>query len=298
MNKTKGIIYMVVSAFCFSIMQIAVKEGADVLTVFQQVFFRNFLLLLFSIIALKKNHKPVMPIKKHRIPLFFRGFFGLLGVVLYFYATQNMPAANASILQKSSPFFVMIFSHLYLNEKMQKFHIFSLAAAFIGAVLVANPTLSYDFLPSLAGIASAFFAAIAYTIIGGLSNKEDPMRVMLSFGLVTCVFILPFLLGDFKIPNIKGWICLIVIGLSGGLGQYFLTIAYQNAPAGEVSIYNYTSVIFSAVLAYFYLRETINLREAVGILIILITAVAMYVYNRRKINLQKSKKVLDNRDFE
>ncbi|MFQ8819489.1 MAG: hypothetical protein ACLR8R_10270 [Oscillospiraceae bacterium] len=49
---------------------------------------------------------------------------------------------------------------------------------------------------------------------------------------------------------------LILIGIFGAGGQIGLTYAYQKAPAAEVSIYDYSGIIFSAILGYVLLDES------------------------------------------
>ena len=71
-DKTKGILCMVASALAFSLMQIAVKLTSDNVSIFLQVVFRNFILAVFIIIILKKNKEKLMPVKEHRLDLFFR----------------------------------------------------------------------------------------------------------------------------------------------------------------------------------------------------------------------------------
>lgn len=289
-DKTKGILCMVASALAFSLMQIAVKLTSDNVSIFLQVVFRNFILAVFSIIMLKKNKEKLMPVKEHRLALFFRGFLGLFGVVLYFYATKNMQTANAAILQKSSPFFVMIFAAIFLNEKLTKVHVLSLLIAFVGAYFVTNPSGNYNLLPALAGIFSAVFAAGAYTIIGKLGKSENAYRIMLAFGVVTCVSLFIPLVMTYKRPLPIDWLWLSMIGIFGGLGQYLLTIAYLYAPAGEVSIYNYTSVIFSAILGFIIFGDKIIPIEFLGIGLILLSALILFLYNQKNLGRFEIKK--------
>lgn len=289
-DKTKGILCMIASALAFSLMQIAVKLTSEGVSIFLQVVFRNFLLSIFSIVMLKKHGESLVPVKEHRVALFFRGFLGLFGAVMYFYATKNLPTANAAILQKSSPFFVMIFAAIFLNEKLTRFHIMSLVVAFIGAYLVTNPSGNYNLIPALSGIFSAIFAAGAYTIIGSLGKTENPYRIMLAFGAVTCACLIVPLVLTYKSPLPIDWLWLVLIGVFGGLGQYLLTIAYLYAPAGEVSIYNYTSVIFSAILGFIIFRDKIEPIEYIGIVLILLSAVILFLYNQKNLGSLKKQK--------
>ena len=52
-------------------------------------------------------------------------------------------------------------------------------------------------------------------------------------------------------------------------GQFFLTYAYQQAPASEVSIYQYSGVVFTAVFSYAFLGETLSKSSIIGGIVIL-----------------------------
>ena len=78
-------------------------------------------------------------------------------------------------------------------------------------------------------------------------GKTDGMTVIMHFSTFSAVCSIPFTLGNFVVPNAKELMALVLIGLFGSLGQIALTYAYRLAPAGEVSIYNYSGILFSMV---------------------------------------------------
>ncbi|MDO5716927.1 MAG: DMT family transporter [Tissierellia bacterium] len=276
MNDRKAALYMMLSAFSFSFMQMAVKFTSQSVPVYEQVFVRNLIMLVIATVSLKMAGKPLYRDKKNFKGLFFRGFFGMIGVLLYFYATKHLPSADAAILQKSSPFFVAIFSVLFLKERITKLEVLAFVIAFAGTIFVTKPSLSHLSLPSLAGLFSAIFAALAYVIISTLKGKEDNFTIMLSFSVITTVFMLPLVIFQFYLPSFVEILGLLAIGTAGAFGQYFLTKSYTMAQPGIVSIYNYTNVIFSAVLGYIFFRDTIDTMSFIGIVLIFGAAYLVY----------------------
>ena len=69
---------------------------------------------------------------------------------------------------------------------------------------------------------------------------------------------------SFVVPTPRDLMMLILIGIFGAGGQIGLTYAYQKAPAAEVSIYDYSGIIFSAILGYVLLGESLSLSTIVG----------------------------------
>ena len=274
-NIKKASILMLLSAFSFAIMQIAVKYSAQTVPVVELVVMRNLFLVFTSVISLKKQGKPFVRDKKNLPKLFFRGFFGMLGVLLYFIATKYLPTAEAAILQKSSPFFVMVFAAIFLKEKVSKIDVISLLIAFAGVAIITKPTGDFN-IYSIVAFLSALFAAMAYVIIGMLKGKEEGETVMLAFGLVTVVLLAPFMVKDFKMPNAKEALGMLMVGIGGACGQYFLTKSYLMAPASKVSIYNYASVVFSSIFGYFLFGDKIDIATGIGMTLVFVAALISF----------------------
>lgn len=270
-NIKKASILMLLSAFSFAVMQMAVKYSAQTVPVVELVVMRNLFLVFTSIISLKKQGKPYVRDKKNIPKLFLRGFFGMLGVLLYFIATKYLPTAEAAILQKSSPFFVVVFAAILLKEKVTKIDVISLLLAFVGVAIITKPTGDFN-IYSIVAFLSALFAAMAYVIIGMLKGKEEGETVMLAFGLVTVVILAPFMIKGFKVPNAKEALGMIMVGIGGACGQYFLTKSYLMAPASKVSIYNYSSVVFSSIFGYFLFGDKIDFATGIGMVLVFVAA--------------------------
>lgn len=270
-NIKKASILMLLSAFSFAIMQMAVKYSAQTVPVVELVVMRNLFLVFTSVISLKKQGKPYVRDKKNIPKLFLRGFFGMLGVLLYFIATKYLPTAEAAILQKSSPFFVVVFAAILLKEKVTKIDVISLLLAFVGVAIITKPTGDFN-IYSIVAFLSALFAAMAYVIIGMLKGKEEGETVMLAFGLVTVVILAPFMIKGFKVPNAKEALGMLMVGIGGACGQYFLTKSYLMAPASKVSIYNYSSVVFSSIFGYFLFGDKIDFATGIGMILVFVAA--------------------------
>ena len=99
-----GIVYIVLSAFFFALMNLFVSLAGDV-PVLQKAFFRNVIALVMASFMLLKDRAAVKTGKGHVGDLIIRAVAGSLGVLCNFYAISNMNIADASILNKLSPFF-------------------------------------------------------------------------------------------------------------------------------------------------------------------------------------------------
>ena len=112
-EKTKGILCIIFSALSFAFMSLFIKLSGDIPTL-QKSFFRNFVAALVAFLMLKKNHTPLKCSKESFKYVFGRAFFGTVGIFCNFYGVDHLNIADASMLNKLSPFFAIIFSFFIL----------------------------------------------------------------------------------------------------------------------------------------------------------------------------------------
>lgn len=114
-NYIRGMIMIILSAFFFACMNVSVRLAGDLPSV-QKSFFRNLVAAFFAAIILIKNHTAPKVEKTQWGSLFLRCAFGTLGILCNFYAIDHLLVADASILNKLSPFFAIIFSFLFKRK--------------------------------------------------------------------------------------------------------------------------------------------------------------------------------------
>ena len=72
---------------------------------------------------------------------------------------------------------------------------------------------------------------------------------------------------------------LLLAGLMAAFGQFSVTAAYFHAPAKEISVYDYSQIIFSAILGFLVFGQVPDVLSWIGYLIICMMAVLMFFYN-------------------
>lgn len=291
-NKTKGIICILLSAFCFSGMSSFINLSGD-LPVPQKVFFRNLVALFCASAVLLKNHQPFKPIKGCLKYHFLRSSVGLIGVFGNFYATTHMAhTADAAMLNKLSPFATLIFSALFLKEKVKPKQAVAIVVAFVGAMFVIKPTLSnVELVPSLAGFIGGVSAGAAYTTVRHMANKGENGRfTVFFFSAFSVAVTAPYLIFNYHPMTPQQLFYLFMVGVCAAGGQFAITAAYTFAPSSEISIYDYSNIIFTAIEGYFFLGHQIpDVLSIVGYFIICLMAVWMFIYNNKSTELKKQK---------
>ena len=121
-NILMGIFCIITAGFGFALMSLFVKLSGD-LPSMQKGFFRNIIAVFISLIPLIK-HRKVIQVPKDKagwIVLVSRSIFGTVGLVLNFYAISHISLADSSIIQKLSPFIIIILSYIFFKEEMTRF---------------------------------------------------------------------------------------------------------------------------------------------------------------------------------
>ena len=281
-SKTKGIICIVTAAFCFAFMSLCVRLAGD-LPSMQKILFRN--LLAFFIVGAGLIRKPEkLEIHKGDLKfLLLRSICGTVGIVCNFYAIDHLVLSDANMLNKLSPFFAIIFSYFLLKERLTLFQGIAVVVAFIGALFIIKPTGNMTDPAAFVGMIGGAGAGAAYTYVRVLGKRGvNGKLVVMFFSAFTCLFALPFLIGHF-VP-MKWWqvAAMIAAGFGGAGGQIFVTKAYFYAPAKELSVFDYSQILFSALMGFVVLGQKPDVYSFLGYVIICATAVVMYFYNKNR----------------
>lgn len=282
-KQYKGILYIILSAFCFALMNMFVRMAGDLPSI-QKSFFRNFVAAIFACVILIKDRIPFRCQKKNLLYLILRAGFGTIGILCNFYAVDHLVLSDASMLNKMSPFFAVLFSFLILKEKVTPAQAFFVAGAFLGSMFVVKPTFAnMDIFPSLIGLMGGICAGAAYTMVRKLGeNGEKGPFIVFFFSCFSCIVTLPWLIFDYHPMSSMQILILLLAGLAAAGGQFSITAAYCYAPAREISVYDYSQIIFSAILGFVVFGQLPDFLSWIGYGIICIMAVLMFLYNKRK----------------
>jgi drug/metabolite transporter (DMT)-like permease len=288
--KVQSTLLMLLSSLSFAAMGALVKLAGSIPT-FEKVFFRNFISLLIAILLLVSKSQQPWGKREHRIFLLGRGLAGTIGVIFYFYAIDHLILADSGMLNKLHPFFVALFAFFFLKEKFRRHQLISLCIALLGSVLIIKPGFNFSqSFPAIICLLSAVFAGLAYVFVSYLGDKENSYTIVFWFSLITTLVTLPPTLLHYVQPSPLQGLYLLGAGMTAAAGQFSLTVAYRLAPAGEVSVYNYSNVIFSSILGLMLFSEIPDEYSIGGYLLIIGAGYTIFRFGSVK-KKQKREKV-------
>lgn len=293
-SKYKGIFYIISSAFFFALMNAFIHLSGD-LPFYQKAFFRNFVAMLVALSLLLKDRAKGNKIhltKGSFKYLFMRAAFGTLGLLGNFYAVDRLVLSDASMLQKISPFAAIIASYFVLKEKIKPFQIIIVLTAFIGCLFVIKPSMTnVASFPAFVALLGGIGAGLAYTMVRKLGEmKVKGPFIVFFFSAFSCVILLPFVIVDFHPMSAYQWIMLLLVGAAASGGQFSITAAYFHAPAKEISIYEYTQIIFAALFGFIFFGQLPDVLSVVGYIIVTAAALLSFMKSNSMLFFKKSEK--------
>lgn len=282
-KKQKGILFIILAAMFFALMNCFVRLSGDLPTV-QKSFFRNLVAVFVAFFVLQKSGVGFSYKMKDMPLLLTRSIMGTMGILGNFYAVDNLNIADASMLNKLSPFFAVIFSTFLLKEKPKFFQVIGVIVAFLGSLFIIKPSMDFSHtFPAVVGMIGGLGAGVAYTCVRALGNRgvKGPLIVFF-FSAFSCIVVLPYLI--FNYHPMEWWQLgyLLLAGGAAAGGQFSITAAYTNAPAKEISVYDYSQVIFAAVLGFFFFGQIPDAFSVLGYFIICGISIVMFLFNNKE----------------
>ncbi|GAB3647728.1 DMT family transporter [Echinicola sediminis] len=261
---------MLLAGIFFAMMQVLVKFVPHIPAV-EVVFFRSLFSLVASYIVLKRQNVPLFGNNKKLLIL--RGGAGALGLITFFYTLQNIPLASAVTLQYLSPIFTTILGIFIVQEKVKPIRFLYFAIAFGGVLVIEgfDPRISLEY--TLIGVASGFFAGLAYNIIRRLKGTEHPLVIVFYFPLVTLPIVGIWSYFNWVMPEGQDWWFLLGIGALTQMAQYYMTLAYQHANLAKITSLNYIGILYALLFGFIFFGETFNLLTYSGMALVLVGVV-------------------------
>lgn len=282
-NILKGIFCIIIAGFGFALMSLFVKLSGDLPSI-QKGFFRNIIAVFISSIPLIKHWK-VINIPRNNtgwLVLISRSVFGTIGLVLNFYAISHISLADSSIIQKLSPFIIIILSYIFFKEEMTRFQVFSIIIAFIGITLIIKPSGNNIIsMGALAALLGALCAGIAYTCVRYLGTHNISGEfIIFFFSSLSSLMLLPYLILDYRTMTYYQLSMLILAGISATIGQYGVTFAYKFAAAKNISVFDYSQVLFSGIFGYMFFGEFPDFQSLIGYIIVISVGIVLVLRSK------------------
>ncbi|MCH1415758.1 MAG: DMT family transporter [Candidatus Actinomarina sp.] len=256
-DTIKGSLWMIGGVFCLTSMAIAGKEISLQIDTFEILFFRSVIgvcIILFFLV--KKNLLHEINLKEIRTHL-KRNLAHFIGQNLWLYALASITLAEVTSLEFTMPIWIVFFSYLMLNEKLNKYKIISVCIGFVGVLITVRPDIETLNLGLIAAAISAIVFALTNIYTRKLTRTESTLTILffltsmqLVFGLITSL-----LDGQLDIPTNENIIWIVTIGFAGLGAHYCITTALSLAPPTVVAPIDLLRLPIVVLIGVFFYSE-------------------------------------------
>ncbi|MBC7984806.1 MAG: DMT family transporter [Candidatus Obscuribacterales bacterium] len=278
----KGIIAILIAVIAFSVMDAAMKFLGQSYSPLQVTTLRGWASLPFIVllVALTNRWHELKPTRWGMHIL--RGVLAIAMLVLFIYSVRTLSLSSSYAIFLCAPLLVTALSVLILREHVDWQRWIAIAVGLVGVVAMLRPAANEVIsLGALAALAAAICYAFAAIMIRTLSRTETTLSISFSFLLV-----IAFIAGTLAWPNwtpvqMAHWPWIATLGFAGAIGQYFIIEAFRHAPASVVAPFDYTALVWGALLDWLLWNTLPESRTLIGGTIV--AAGGLYLIYRERV---------------
>jgi drug/metabolite transporter (DMT)-like permease len=266
-----------VAGFLFVVIAVIVRYLSALLPIGEVVFARSFIALCALILMFFWNGTLRSAVSTSRPSShLLRGAVGFAAMASNFLALRYLPVGEAQALNYLSPLFVTLISVALLGETVGGVRCLGVLVGFIGAMLIAEPTLGSSVNAPLIGvvisIAGAFLMAVAMLQVAQLTKTESTSTIAFYFALFGSAFSITSFGPDWTIPSGFAGVALLALGLLGATAHVCLTAALARASPSTLAPLEYCNVVWALMLGMVLFGEAPSWTSFLGIALISVAA--------------------------
>jgi drug/metabolite transporter (DMT)-like permease len=245
----KGVIAILIAVIAFSVMDAAMKFLGQTYSPLQVTALRggSSLPFILALVAIMHGWHELRP--KRWFMHIVRGLLSIAMLVLFIYSLRTLSLSSAYAIFLCAPLLVTALSVWILREHVDWQRWVAIVVGLLGVIAMLRPSPNEMIsVGALAALATALCYAVSAVMIRTLSRTESTLSISVSFLLVIAI-----VAGGLAWPNwialqAAHWPWILTLGLAGAVGQYFIIEAFRHAPASVVAPFDYTALIWAALL--------------------------------------------------
>jgi len=276
------------SFFMFTVMNTFAKMLSENHSVIEIAFYRNVIACLpFLFMVFVLGRREILVLKTKPTLVGIRAVIGTISLVTTFAAYSLMPMADTTALLFTASLFIPVLGVIFLKESVGIYRWLAVGLGFIGVVIMAQPSGNAYSLGIIVALSAALLHASLQIILRYLSRFESPETISLYFfliGVVLTALPLPFIAVK---PSLEEIPLLFGVGLSGAAAQWLHSVAYRNAQAAIVTVFNYSSIVWATLFGWMIWNEWPMPTVITGAVVVIASNLLMIWRESRRSNIAK-----------
>lgn len=244
-----GPAWLVAAMATITVMSALVRVTAEGLHPFVVVFFATALTAVAMVAVLRRQGLPILPPRRIGRYLLRAAFDGI-AFITWYYAVSSIPLAEATALFFTLPLFVVVLAATILGETIGWRRWTAVALGFAGAMIVLRPDMVALEAGALAALLAALTSAASNVMVRALARDDPPVAVMGRNMVLLIPIPLAAAMTQWTVPTAPQFVWLIAIAALAGATQLFLTRAYAATDASKLAPFQFTQLVFAALIGF------------------------------------------------
>jgi S-adenosylmethionine uptake transporter len=255
-----------------AVMKAVMLGGTGVLTATTWRYILGAVIMITLFVSAGRRMPTLEAIRFHAL----RSLAQVISAFFFFYSLTQIALAEAVVLGFTAALMIAPTARIILGEKMSPVTIIASLIGFCGAALAA--TAETTGAPAdgnrVWGVGAILISAVLYAVNIVLlrlrSRQEDSLTLVTFMNILPALFLLPFMLAfDAPLPETQAWPMMVLVAFFGIGIWWLMTMAYGRAKAQTLAPFEYTGLIWSALLGYVFFQEIPGWRVYGGAAIII-----------------------------
>ena len=208
-----------------------------------------------------------------------RSILSIVESGLFVLAFKYLSLADAHSIGASTPIIVVVFSIIFLKEKVTAKILIAIFIGFLGVLIIMRPGLSIFEFKALIPLSAAFFLGL-YQVVTRKVSEQDENETSLLYSGITGIIIMASLCVFFWQPVTLEFIPFFVgVGFFYSMGLYLQIIALSKSSASIIQPFHYTLIFWAIILGYIFYNDVPDLFTVIGGTIIALSGI--YVFRNK-----------------
>ncbi|KAL5700052.1 hypothetical protein ACHQM5_025551 [Ranunculus cassubicifolius] len=305
-SKYSGFLCMAFSAIIYFVMHILSDSfSVQSIPLFESVFTRCTIILVSSLVWLKRTGQPLFGPPHIRRLLFSRSLAGCLSLFSFIYSVQSLPLSQAIVLNFTTPIMSSIAARIFLQEKLKLADAGGLACSFFGLLFIFRPVLNtegglaeigeksatyvarinHPVYAVCAGLFSSITGGISYCFIRSAAKISDqPLVTVFAFGVLACpaAAVWTYAFQDFVMPSIYSILLMAVLGVLSFFAEVLLARGLQLGKTSRVANIQYIEVLLLQMWSLSLSRVPLSFGRLSGCFLILVSVTGTMYFGHEK----------------
>lgn len=267
-NNSQGILLAIAGCLIASILISLVRYLSAEFHIFFIVMMRNFFGLMFFVPTILKDHNDILRTKRVKMHV-MRGLNALISMLLWFYAISILPLSEAVSISFIMPILTTVAAIFLFKEKVKSHSWIASILGFIGIIIILRPGFKELNIAHLCSLISVLLWVVSNIMIKSMTKTEKPKTIVAYTTFIIFICSIPLALPYLQPLSLSDICWFACLGLVSNLLYICISNSYAKVDLSVTQPFDFTRLIFTAIISYFTFGEIVDFWVIIGSLVIL-----------------------------